>query len=61
MELPYGRRSHLEKRRRVEGRISKLLCRVIQISRATFLLRGVGLSDPKNSNFKEKVKIFYKS
>jgi hypothetical protein len=52
MEPSHRRRSHLEKRRRIEGKISKLLRRVIQISRARFLLRGIGFSHPKNSNLK---------
>jgi hypothetical protein len=50
MESPYRRRSHMRKRRRADGRIPELLCRVIQILRARFLLRGVGLSHLENSN-----------
>jgi hypothetical protein len=40
VEPPYRRRSHLGKRRRTEGRIYKLHCRVIWISRERFLIRG---------------------
>jgi hypothetical protein len=52
IESPHRRRSHLGKGRRIEGRISKLLCKVVRISRARFLLRGVGFSRPQNSNLK---------
>jgi hypothetical protein len=52
MEPPH-RRSHLEKKRRTEGRIPKLLWWVIWILRARFLLRGVGLSHPDKSNLKK--------
>jgi hypothetical protein len=52
MEPPHRRRSHLGKRRRAEGRIPKLLYRVVGISRARFLLREVGLSHPEKSNLK---------
>jgi hypothetical protein len=44
----------LEKRRPAEGRISRNLFQSIGISRARFILRGVGLSHP---NFHKDLKL----
>jgi hypothetical protein len=43
MESPHQGRSHLGKRRRVEGRVFKFLFRSIRISGMRFILRDVGL------------------
>jgi hypothetical protein len=46
MEPPHRRRGHMGMRRGLEGRVSRLLHRLIRISGTRFLLRGVGLSRP---------------
>jgi hypothetical protein len=52
MEPLQRRRTHMGKRRKTKGKNFKLLCRVVRISRARFLLRGVSLSHSENSNMK---------
>jgi hypothetical protein len=50
MEPPHRRRSHMGKKRKVKVEFLNFLAELSK-SGGGFLLRGVGLSHPKNSKF----------
>jgi hypothetical protein len=51
VEPPHRRRrSYMGMRRRIEGRIFRLLRRIVRISRTRFLLEGIGFSCPEFVN-----------
>jgi hypothetical protein len=59
MEPPQRRRGHLGMRRRLEGKVSRLLCKLVQISGTRFLLRGVGLLRPETCEFRKILKLLF--
>jgi hypothetical protein len=57
MEPPHRRRCHLAMRRRLEGRVFRLLLKLVRILGTRFLLSGVGLSRPETCEFTKILKL----
>jgi hypothetical protein len=59
IEPPHRRRGYLGVRGRLEGRVSRLLRKLVWISGMRFLLRGVGLSHPETCEFRKILKLLF--